>query len=86
MQGDPGLRQQPEQPYPGILLRHKVVEKIRRWRFVKQVIRNSAMEEARIAVAKTAGGDQQRDRHWYREIHRKRVAEALNQNLAREFA
>lgn len=43
------------------------------------------MEEARIIVAKTARGDQQRDRHRYCEIHRERVAEALNQDLARKF-
>lgn len=43
------------------------------------------MEEAWIVVAETACGDQQRYRHWYRKIHWESVAEALNQNLAREF-
>lgn len=36
------------------------------------------MKEAWIAIAETAGSNQQRDRHRYREIHWERVAEALN--------
>jgi hypothetical protein len=44
------------------------------------------MEEAWIGIAKTAGGDQQRNRHWYSEIYWECVAEALDQNLARELA
>lgn len=86
VQGDPGLRQQPQQPHPGILLRHEVIEEVRQRRLVKQIIRYGAVKEARIIVAETARGDQQRDRHRYREIHRERVAEALNQDLARELA
>lgn len=44
------------------------------------------MEEARIVIAETTRGNQQRYRYRYRKIHRERVAEALNQDLARKFA
>lgn len=86
MQGDPGLRQQPEQPHPGVLLRHEVIEEVQRRRLVKQIIRYCAVEEAGIAVAEATCGDQQRDRDRYGEVHGEGVAEALNQDLARELA
>lgn len=44
------------------------------------------MEKARIAIAETTSGDEQRNRYRYREVHRKCVAETLNQDLTREFA
>jgi hypothetical protein len=44
------------------------------------------VEKAGISVSQTAGGDEQRNRHWDGQVYREGVTEALDHDFARKFA
>jgi hypothetical protein len=64
----------------------EVIQKVDRGRVKEQVVRYGVVEKAGISVSQTAGGDEQRNRHWDGQVYREGVTEALDHDFARKFA
>jgi len=60
----PGLREEPDEPDPRMLVRYEVVEEVSAGTLPVQVVRHGIPEPTGVLVAKTAGGDEESDGHW----------------------
>lgn len=82
MQRHPGLRQQPDEPDPGVLVRDEIVEEVALRALPVQVVGDGALEEAGVVVAEAAGGYQQGNGDGNGKVHREGKGESLaNDNL-----
>jgi hypothetical protein len=64
----------------------EVIQKVDRGRVEEQVVRYGVVEKAGVSVSQTAGGNEQRNRHWDGQVYGEGVTEALDHDFAREFA
>lgn len=86
MAGDPGLREQPEQPEPRKLVDNVIEEVVDRRHTEEDVVRQDIVERTDIRLSQTTEHQQQSNCDRYREIDRECHGEALNLDFARKFA